>query len=100
MNYAGAVKDTVAPTLKISSPASTSVLTTANIITLRGTATDNIGVADVRWLTSTGKSGTASGTSVWTIENVPLYLGTNTIIVQARDAAGNMSWRSATVSRR
>jgi hypothetical protein len=100
VNYAGAVKDTVAPTLKISSPASTSVLTTASSITLRGTATDNIGVANVRWLTSTGKSGTASGTSVWTIEDVPLYLGTNAIIVQARDAAGNMSWRSATVTRR
>jgi hypothetical protein len=100
VNYAGAVKDKVAPTLKINSPASTNVLTTAGFITLRGTATDNIGVADVRWLTSSGKSGTASGTAVWTIEGVPLYLGNNTIIVQARDAAGNMSWRSTTVTRR
>jgi hypothetical protein len=100
VNYAGAVKDTVGPTLIISSPASTSVLTTASSITLRGFATDNMGVTDVRWLTSSGKSGTASGTTAWTIENVPLYLGANTIIVQARDAAGNMRWRSVSVTRR
>lgn len=100
VNYAGTVRDTVAPTLTINTPGSTSVLTAASSITLRGTATDNIGVADVRWLTSSGKSGTASGTTVWTIENVPLYLGANAIIVQARDAAGNMSWRSVTVTRR
>jgi hypothetical protein len=100
VNYAGAVKDTVGPTLIISSPASTSVLTTASSITLRGSATDNMGVTDVRWLTSSGKSGTASGTTAWTIENVPLYLGANTIIVQARDAAGNMRWRSVSVTRR
>ena len=100
VNYTGAVRDTVAPTLTILSPGSTSVLTTAGSITLRGIAIDNIGVAAVRWLTSSGKSGAASGTAVWTIENVPLYLGNNTIIVQARDAAANMSWRSVTVTRR
>jgi hypothetical protein len=100
VNYTGGVKDTVAPTLKIGSPASTSVATTASSITLRGTATDNIGVAEVRWLTSTGKSGTASGTTIWTIDNLPLYVGINAIAVQARDAAGNMSWRSVTVTRR
>ncbi len=100
VNYAGTVRDTVGPTLIIISPGSTSVLTTAGSITLRGSATDNMGVTDVRWLTSSGKSGTASGTAVWTIENVPLYLGANTIIVQARDAAGNMRWRSVSVTRR
>lgn len=100
VNYAGRAKDTVAPTLYVNSPGSTSVVTSAGAITLRGTATDNAGVAEVRWLTSTGKSGTASGTSVWTIDGVPLYVGINVIKVQAFDASGNMSWRSVTVTRR
>lgn len=99
VDYAGAVQDTVAPTLRIISPSSTSVATTASAITIQGTATDNVGVDSVRWLTSTRKSGTAAGTGVWIIDNVPLYIGTNVVKIQAFDAAGNMSWRSLTITR-
>lgn len=91
--------DTVMPFLKITSPAATSVLTYAASIKLTGTASDNVGVVSVTWTTSTGKSGTATGTTNWTAD-VPLYIGTNSIVVRARDLAGNTGWRSVTVTRR
>jgi hypothetical protein len=93
------VTDTVAPLVKITSPAATSVLTSAASIKLTGTASDNVGVASVTWTTSTGKSGTATGATNWTF-NVPLYVGSNSIVVRARDLAGNTGWRSVTVTRR
>jgi hypothetical protein len=92
--------DTVAPTLGITSPASTSVLTTSASIRLQGTAHDNVGVTQVTWSTSFGKSGVATGTSNWNTGDVPLLVGTNTIVVRAYDAAGNSAWRSVTVTRR
>jgi hypothetical protein len=94
-----AVTDTVMPLVKIASPAATSVLTYAANIKLTGTASDNIGVVSVTWSTSTGKSGTATGTTNWTAD-VALFIGTNSIVVRARDLAGNTSWRSVTVTRR
>ena len=94
-----AVTDTVAPLVKITSPAATSVLTSAASIKLTGTASDNIGVVSVTWTTSTSKSGTAIGTTNWTAD-VPLLVGTNSIVVRASDLAGNTGWRSVTVTRR
>lgn len=93
------VTDTVAPLVKITSPAGTSVLTSAASIKLTGTASDNVGVVSVTWTTSTGKSGTATGTTNWTFD-VALYIGSNSIVVRARDLAGNTAWRSVTVTRR
>ena len=92
--------DTVAPVLSITSPASTSVLTTAASIRLQGTARDNVGVTQVTWSTSLGKFGMATGTSNWNTGDVPLLVGTNTIVVRAYDPAGNSAWRSVTVTRR
>ena len=94
-----AATDTVAPLLKITSPAATSVLTYATSIKLAGTASDNTGVVSVTWTASTGKSGTATGTTNWTAD-VPLFVGTNSIVVRARDLAGNTGWRSVTVTRK
>ncbi len=92
--------DTVAPALTITSPASTSVLTTSATIRLQGTASDYVGVTQVTWSTSFGKSGVATGTTNWNSGDVPLLVGTNTIVVRAYDAAGNSGWRSVTVTRR
>jgi hypothetical protein len=92
--------DKVAPTLNITSPASSSVLAYSATIRLAGTASDNVGVVAVTWSTSFNKSGTATGTSYWNTGDIPLLVGTNTIVVRARDAAGNTSWRSVTVTRR
>jgi hypothetical protein len=54
----------------------------------------------VTWSSSIGQSGVASGTSNWSVEQVPLIVGTNRIVIRAVDGAGNAGWRSVTVTRR
>jgi hypothetical protein len=91
--------DRTPPTLRIASPSTAVANTTAATIALGGTATDNVGVTSIRWSTSLGESGNATGTSSWTA-TVPLYPGVNVVTVRAYDAAGNSGWRSITVTRR
>jgi hypothetical protein len=93
-------RDTVAPSLQINSPLTTSVATSAPSIVFRGTARDNGEVAQITWANANGPSGLASGTSSWTTPPIPLFVGTNQITIRAYDAAGNSSWRSVTVTRR
>ena len=92
--------DRTPPSISIVSPASTIYATTADRITLRGSASDNIGVAAVIWISSTGKLGIATGTTSWSATDVPLLKGNNYLIVRAYDAAGNNAWRSIVVTRR
>jgi hypothetical protein len=91
--------DRTAPTLRVTSPSKPVVTVTASSVTLSGTATDDVGVVAVRWMSSSGDSGEASGTSSWTA-TVPVYPGSTVITVRAFDAAGNSSWRSMTAIRR
>ncbi len=91
--------DTTPPSLNILSPAGTNVGTSASLITVSGTASDNVGVTRVTWSASTGASGTATGTNQWATAPIPLYIGTTTVIIRAYDAAGNSGWRSLTISR-
>jgi hypothetical protein len=93
-------RDKVAPALVITSPASTSVLTYASSIVLRGTASDTVGVVEVTWSDSLGASGRAQGTTNWVTSELPLREGANTLTVRARDATGNVGWRSVVVTRR
>jgi len=90
--------DKTPPTLKVVSPGSTMVSTSAAAIAVSGTASDNVGVAGVTWSTSTGASGNASGTANWSLQ-APLLVGTNVVTVRAYDAAGNSTWRTITVVR-
>ncbi len=90
--------DTVPPSLTIVSPDYTIVSTSNASIAIGGTASDNVGVTAVKWTTSTGNSGTASGTTTWSA-TVPLLVGTNTITIRAYDAAGNSGWRALSVVR-
>lgn len=92
--------DATAPSLSLTSPARTSVLTTASSIVMRGTATDNVGVTLVSWTTSMGGSGTAAGLPAWKTGPIPLVKGTNQVVIRAYDAAGNSAWRSVAVTRR
>jgi hypothetical protein len=91
--------DTTAPSVTIVSPTTTILATSAASLVFSGRASDNVGVTGVRWSTSNGDTGTASGTTSWTA-TVPLYSGTNLVIIRADDAAGNSGWRSVTVVRR
>lgn len=90
--------DTTAPAIAITAPAGTIVSTTAASFSLSGTASDNVGVTSVKWITSTGGAGSASGTTNWSAQ-VPLLVGTNVVTVRAYDAAGNSGWRAVTIIR-
>jgi len=91
--------DTVAPTVAITSPTSTSTYTaTTPSLTLQGTASDNVGVTQVTWSNSRGGNGVASGTSSWTAGGIALQLGSNTVTITARDAAGNASTATLTAT--
>jgi hypothetical protein len=92
--------DTVAPSLVITFPAGATVLVSSATILIRGTARDSVGVTGVSWSSSSGGSGVAQGTTSWSISNLALRLGANTVIVRARDAAGNVGWRALVVTRR
>jgi hypothetical protein len=92
--------DTAPPNLAITSPFSTNVATSSAAILVQGIAQDDVGVARVTWISSSGDSGTAPGTSNWGPVQIPLLVGVNTITISAFDAAGNTAWRSLTVTRR
>jgi hypothetical protein len=91
--------DKTPPSLKIASPSRTSVTTTSASVALSGTASDDTGVVAVRWSASTGQTGDAAGTTVWSA-TAPVYVGTTVITVRAYDRAGNSTWRAITVTRR
>ncbi len=91
--------DTTPPAVTITSPTSSSTyIATGSSLTLQGTASDNIGVAQVTWANSLGGSGIATGTSSWTTGTIALQLGSNVLTVTARDAAGNTATASLTVT--
>lgn len=94
-----AVNDATPPSLTIVVPGSTIVSTSAASAAFSGRASDNVGVTAVKWSTSTGSAGTASGTVNWSAD-VPLLVGTNVVVIRAYDAAGNSAWRAVTVVRR
>src|SRR5207249_2566719 len=95
----GTATDTTAPTVTITSPTSNPTFSTsASLLTLGGTASDNVGVTQVTWANSRGGSGTASGTTSWASSGIVLQTGTNVLTVQARDAAGNTATTSLTVT--
>jgi hypothetical protein len=84
--------DTTSPAVTISSPTTgTSYTASSATLSLGGTASDNVGVTQVTWSNSLGGSGTASGTTSWSVSGIALQNGTNTLTVTARDAAGNTS---------
>lgn len=92
-------QDTTAPSLTILSPVAVVSGTTSSSITIRGTASDNVGVTSVVWFTAAGASGNATGTTNWATPAIPLLPGDNSIVIRAFDAAGNMAWRSLNVTR-
>jgi hypothetical protein len=92
--------DTTAPTVTISSPttASTYAMVLQPPLTISGTASDNVGVTQVSWVNDRGGSGTATGSTSWSVAGIALQSGTNNITVTARDAAANLSTDVLTVT--
>jgi hypothetical protein len=83
--------DNVAPTCVITTPTSAATyMNNTGTIDLAGTASDANGIAAVVWKNKlTGASGTASGTTDWSIAGISLNTGVNLIYVNATDNAGN-----------
>jgi hypothetical protein len=94
-------KDTTAPVVRITSPTTRSkTRTRESSISLAGSASDNVGVTQVTWANSLGGGGAASGTSSWSITNIPLKKGANVLTVTAKDAAENQSTDTLTVNKK
>lgn len=89
---------TAAPSLVIVSPASTSVGTSQSTMAFSGTAQGS--VTTVTWSTSNGDTGTAAGTTNWSIPTIPLLVGANTVTIRPSNASGQTAWRSVVVTRR
>jgi hypothetical protein len=89
------------PTCSITTPTSgANYLTNASTINIGGTAADSVALLTVNWTnTATGASGTATGTTTWTITGIALVIGTNHITVKAWDTAGNVGYDTITVTR-
>ncbi len=94
-----AFNDGTNPVIALSTPTSGgSYATGASPLTVKGTATDNVGVTRVAWSNDRGGSGTASGTGSWTAGSIALSQGTNTLTFTAEDAAGNRGSKTLTVT--
>jgi Matrixin/Glucodextranase, domain B len=102
--YAAPTSGTTVPPVGPTPPLTVTVnaapsTTTASSINLSGSAAGSTGVITVTWSSSGGASGTAAGlASAWSIVNLPLVTGANTIIVTASTAASRLS-QSLTITR-
>ncbi len=94
------ILDATAPAITITSPTSNATYsTTGNTINLGGNASDvTSGVNVVTWSSNRGGSGTASGTTSWSITSIALSSGSNIITVTVTDKAGNTDTDTITVS--
>ncbi len=91
--------DTISPTVMITSPTSESTYTTtSDNLNLGGTASDDVGVTGMTWSNNRGGSGTASGTTSWSVSGIVLQSGVNVITVTAKDAADNTGTDTLTVT--
>jgi Domain of unknown function (DUF4394)/Calx-beta domain len=88
----------LSPTVSITSPASPAFAAHVSFITLAGVASDDIDVASVTWASDRGGSGRAAGTTTWTANDIPLFVGPNVITVQAFDAQGQSGIDTITIS--
>ena len=91
--------DTTAPVATITTPTSVATYTASTTpLTVGGTASDAVGVTQVTWANGRGGSGTATGTTSWSASGIVLLGGSNVITITARDAAGNTSTDTLTVT--
>jgi hypothetical protein len=91
--------DTTAPVITIQKPTTNATITSNTAtIALSGTASDNVSVTRVTWSNDRGGSGTASGTTNWSVTGILLQPGDNVLTVTAFDAVGNTKTDVLTVT--
>ena len=87
------------PVVSLTSPTpSASYATTSGSVALAGTSSDNVGVTQLTWSNDRGGSGTANGTTSWSVSSVALQSGNNNVTVVAQDAAGNRATALLTIT--
>ncbi|MGQ0645179.1 MAG: hypothetical protein ACT4O3_06765 [Elusimicrobiota bacterium] len=79
-----------APLVRIEAPEDTTVDARRIAVGLSGTADGEADIVRVTWSTDRGASGSASGTTDWSISDVPLGVGRNIVTVKAQDASGRV----------
>lgn len=95
----GGTNDLTPPSIVITVPTTASEYATSSAsISLEGVATDDVGVSEVTWSNNLGGSGTATGTTSWSIAAIALQPGRNTITVTVRDTANKVTSASLVVS--
>jgi hypothetical protein len=85
--------DTTSPSLSIQSPIAGAQLTNA-LLTVQGTATDDVQVAGVAYQLNTNGWAAANGSTNWTAANLVLMPGTNNFSAYSVDTSGNVSTTS------
>ncbi|HRV99110.1 MAG TPA: hypothetical protein P5201_10985, partial [Aminobacteriaceae bacterium] len=86
--------DDLPPNVAITFPTDTGSYGTLNpFVSLEGTADDDIGLSELQWSNAaTGDSGAVDKVSgdwsIWSVGDIPLALGQNSITVRARDTGG------------
>jgi hypothetical protein len=85
-------QDSESPTILIQEPtAESSYVTLENVISISGSANDDQNLASIEWSSDDNTSGTATGLENWSIQNVTLSDGDNTITITAYDQASNFT---------
>lgn len=91
--------DTTDPVVTITAPATGTYATgTSPLTTLAGTCSDDTAVSSVAWSNSTGGSGSATGTTSWTVASITLTRGSNVITVTCTDTSTNTDTDTLTVT--
>ncbi len=89
INITEAPPESVKPRIRINSPAAGARVNTADVI-IKGTASDNLGVAAVLYSVNAGEFLTAAGTESWEASTT-LSPGENIVQVKSVDTSGNES---------
>ncbi len=84
--------------IAVTSPVTATTTTTASQIQATGTASHPGGIASVTWVTSKGKSGSATGLETWQA-TVPLETGVNAITFTVTSRTGIQSSRTISIER-
>jgi len=93
--------DNVPPAVTITLPTTDpSYESSVGSISISGTASDNVGVSEVRWSNTSvpNQSGVCNGTTNWSVGSIPLQLGANVIVITAFDVNGNSNTDTLTVN--
>jgi hypothetical protein len=99
VTYSPPPPDIESPVITITGPTSSGTYeTSSSKLNIAGTAADNVEVASVTWINDRGGSGTATGTTSWSVANITLSEGSNIITVTATDTSDNSAIDTLTVS--